>query len=148
MLSARSILADVNVWIATMVAEHPHHRSAKSWWQHEVLPSGDVVAFCRHTQLGLLRLLTNEKVMGDQRRTHLQAWGDYLQLLSQNLVIYREEPEGVGDVLEALCKLGGSSPNFWTDAYLAAFAKAGDLTFVTFDKGFKRFPRLKLDLLP
>jgi hypothetical protein len=147
-LSARSILADVNLWLATLVAEHSHHKSAKNWWSREVLTSGSEVAFCRVTQLGFLRLLTNEKVMGDNRRTHMEAWQDYLQLLSQKPVIYREEPKGAEGVLASLCKLEGSSPNFWTDAYLAAFAKAGDSSFVTFDQGFKRFPGLRLELLP
>ena len=146
-MSARSILADVNLWLATLIAEHSHHESARKWWSREVLSSGSEVAFCRVTQLGLLRLLTNEKVMGDNRRTHQQAWQDYLQLMSQKPVIYREEPNGAEGLLAALCKLGGSSPNFWTDAYLAAFAKAGGLSFVTFDQGFKRFPGLRLELL-
>ncbi len=100
-MTARSILADVNLWLATMVAEHSHHESAKNWWSREVLPSRSEVAFCRVTQLGLLRLLTNEKVMGDNRRAHLQAWQDYLQLVSQKSVIYREEPEGAEGILAA-----------------------------------------------
>ena len=147
-MSARSVLADVNLWLATMVVQHPHHQSAEKWWRHEVLPSRAKVAFCRLTQLGLLRLLTNEKVMGNQRRSHAQAWADYLQLMSQKAIVYLEEPQNVEDILAAHCKREGSSPSFWTDAYLAAFAKACGLTFVTFDKGFKRFPGLKLELLP
>jgi toxin-antitoxin system PIN domain toxin len=130
-----------------MVAKHPHHQNAANWWRRRVLPSGDQVAFCRFTQLGLLRLLTNEQVMGDQRRTYPEAWQDYRQLLSQKPVFYHEEPESVEMILEFLCRLGGSSPNFWTDANLAAFAKAGNLTFATFDRGFKKFPALKLELL-
>jgi toxin-antitoxin system PIN domain toxin len=147
-LTARSILADANLWLATIVTQHPHHQSAQKWWKKEVLPSGSQVAFCRLTQLGLLRLLTNNRVMGNQRRDCAQAWTDYLQLLKQRPVVYKKEPKNLDGILAGHCKLGGSSPNFWTDAYLAAFAKAGGLTFVTFDKGFKRFPKLKLELLP
>jgi predicted nucleic acid-binding protein len=40
-----------------------------------------------------------------------------------------------------------SGPNFWTDAYLAAFATAAGYTVVTFDRGFKRHKAAKLNLL-
>ena len=141
------ILADVNVWLATIVEVHPHHQSTFNWWQHEVLPSNSVVMFCRITQLGLLRLLTNQTVMGPQRRTTQQAYADYLQLLNQRVVDYADEPEGLEQQLRSYCDLGRMSRNFWTDAYLAAFAAAGKLSFATFDQGFRVFPGLDLQLL-
>ena len=85
--------------------------------------------------------------MGDQRRSLEQAWSSYEQLLSQDPVTYSEEPEGVEPLLANHCRLGGSSRNFWTDAYLAAFAEAGNTSLVTLDKGFQRFPNLPLVLL-
>ena len=62
--NVRSILADVNVWLAPLVAEHPHHDAATRWWREDVLPASENVAFCRLTQLGLLRLLSSKRVMG------------------------------------------------------------------------------------
>ena len=38
-----------------------------------------------------------------------------------------------------LCARRGSSSGFWSDAYLAAFARAGRHRFATFDRGFRRF---------
>lgn len=38
-------------------------------------------------------------------------------------------------------------PRLWTDAYLAAYARAGGLTVVTFDRGFRQFPDLSCELL-
>jgi toxin-antitoxin system PIN domain toxin len=146
-LNKRSILADVNIWLATLVEQHPHHRIAVQWWQREVIPDNKTVVFCRITQLGLLRLLTNEKVMGPQRRSLEQAFSDYSQLLEQEIVNYADEPGGLEQKLKSYCNLGRQSRNFWTDAYLAAFACCADSILVTFDRGFRLFPELDLRLL-
>lgn len=143
----RSVLADVNVWLATIVDAHPHHESAARWWSNDVVPSDVVVSFCRVTQLGLLRLLTNERVMGKQRRSVKAAWEDYQQLVGQRPVSYSNEPPGIEAVLHELFDGKRSSRNFWTDAYLAAFARAGAMELATFDRGFRRFTGVKLILL-
>lgn len=39
------------------------------------------------------------------------------------------------------------APDLWTDAWLAALAQSGDADRVTFDRGFRSFPKLKLVLL-
>ena len=43
--------------------------------------------------------------------------------------------------------LGRTSPNLWTDAYLAAFANCAGLRLVTFDEGFYRFKGLDVLIL-
>lgn len=143
----RYLLADVNVWLATLVVDHPHHELATVWWKTRVLAEDRQVAFCRLTQLGLLRLLTNLRVMGEQRRTIEEAWSIYEDLLSQTPIVFAPEPEGTEDLLAKHCQLGGSSRSFWTDGYLAAFAKAGSLRLATFDRDFNRYPDLDLELL-
>lgn len=143
----RHLLADVNVWLATVVGEHPHHRAAIRWWKERLLPAGDRIAFCRLTQLGLLRLLTNERVMGPQRKTIPEAWSIYEQLRAARPVVFAPEPERTESFIARHCKLGAKSSKFWTDSYLAAFARAGDLGLVTFDRDFTRFPGLELELL-
>jgi hypothetical protein len=145
--NGRRVLADVNVWLATIVEQHPHHATAVSWWRDDVLPARGTVCFCRLSQLGLLRLLTNEAVMGESRRTAEQAWRDYDQLLAQRAVEYLDEPGGLATLLRA--QTGGQerSASLWTDAYLAAFAQAADLELATFDRGFRRFSDLRLRTL-
>lgn len=39
------------------------------------------------------------------------------------------------------------NPNLWTDAWLAALAQSHDCEMVTFDRGFRSFPKLGLRLL-
>ena len=143
----RYLLADVNVWLSTLVADHPHHKQAVRWWNRTLEDGDSRVAFCRITQLGLLRLLTNLRVMGEQRRTHRQAWSMYEHLLAQPPVVFAPEPEGTEEQLAGLCGSGGASRKFWTDGYLAALAMAGGLGLATFDRDFKRYPDLNLELL-
>ncbi len=54
------------------------------------------------------------------------------------------DPEGVDELLAQWVRDGIVTPRLWTDAYLAAFAVAGNLRLVTFDKDFERFPGLNL----
>jgi hypothetical protein len=65
-------LPDVNVWIALASDQHIHTASATAWLQSV---RNEQVAFCRITELGLLRLLTNVHVMGDEVRDHLGGLG-------------------------------------------------------------------------
>jgi len=141
------ILADVNLWLATLVQQHPHHRGALDWWRRQVLPNGHEVLFCRVTQLGLLRLLSDETVMGTSRRTPAQAWRDYERLLEQGPVGYLEEPRHVDGSLRDHTVGRDASAGLWTDAYLAAIAQEAGVPLATFDRGFRRFAGLRLYLL-
>jgi predicted nucleic acid-binding protein len=62
-------------------------------------------------------------------------------------VVFAPEPEGTEERLAEHCRLADAPPGFWTDAYLAAFARAGGLGLVTFDRDFRRYAGLDLTLL-
>ena len=124
--------------------QHPHHAQAIHWWRNDLLPEHGTVYFCRVTQLGLLRLLTNTTVMGPSCRTCGQAWSNYDRLVQQRAVEYIDEPSSLGGLLRKHTWGQDSSASLWTDAYLAAFAQAADLDLATFDRGFRRFPGVRL----
>jgi hypothetical protein len=64
-------LPDVNLWIGLTSNRHVHHAQAKAWLEG----LGDErIAFCRITELGLLRLLTNQHVMGEDVLAPPAAW--------------------------------------------------------------------------
>lgn len=140
-------LADVNLWLATVVAEHTHHARALEWWRAEVVSGERRVAFCRLTQLGLLRLLGNEAVMGAQVKTAREAWALYERFLDSDRVVFTSEPEGIDVFLRESISYNQRAGKFWTDAYLAAFAQAGALRLVTFDRDFERFAGLDCEIL-
>jgi toxin-antitoxin system PIN domain toxin len=131
-------LPDVNVWIAIAAEGHVDHPIAREWFLSQ---PAEAVAFCRISQMGFLRLLTNPKVMGQGTRTLEQAWTVYDDLASDRRVFFADEPAGLAHGWRSLTKSGGV--NTWTDAYLAAFAGQYRYTFVTFDRGFRRWPELE-----
>ena len=84
--------------------------------------------------------------MGPNRMDHVRAWTTVREVAAQANVQFLEEPTGIDEQL-ALCPRRGSSPSFWLDAYLVAFALTGRHRIATFDRGFRRFDGLDLILL-
>ncbi|MGA7414414.1 MAG: hypothetical protein WBW33_28345 [Bryobacteraceae bacterium] len=54
---------DVNVWIALAAERHTLHHAARQWFSNL---QDEKLTFCRLTQLGFLRLLTNKHVMQEE----------------------------------------------------------------------------------
>jgi len=128
-------LPDLNVWLALAIAEHPHHRIAQTYW-HEA--AAERIWFCRVTMLGMVRLLAQPKLMGTASLTLRDAFDLYRRFAALPEVDLCVEPGGCEAHLTNL--LNAATPaRLWTDAYLAAFASAGGLRLVTFDKDFARF---------
>ena len=134
-------LPDLNVWLALLNANHPHHAAAKRYWEEE---AAGRIAFCRITMLGLLRLSTNKVVMGGSPYSPDEAWQAYQGAAALPEVSFVAEPLGI----DALLREHSSAPTFrsadWTDAYLAAFAQSAGLRLVSFDKGFVHYQGLAL----
>ena len=135
---------DANVWLALAAEAHVHHDRAEAYWEREAAPAS---AFCRVTQLAFLRHLTNKAIMGDRALSPSAAWRKVQEFLALLEVKCLAEPAGLDDRLGDFCDMGRTSPNLWTDAYLAAFAKCAGLRLVTFDHGFSRFKALDLLIL-
>ena len=71
-------LPDINFWLALAFQSHQHHPSAKTWMESAAAQS---CSFCRVTQMGFLRLLTNPKVFPLDALTLDKAWLAYDELL-------------------------------------------------------------------
>jgi toxin-antitoxin system PIN domain toxin len=137
-------LPDINLWLALAFESHVHHAAARGWFEGS--PDGPC-SFCRLTPQGFLRLATNPKAFGAEAVTLADAWRLYDAFLGDPRIGFAAEPEG----LEALWRGHTQGPSFtpqaWSDAYLAAFAQAGGLELVTFDKGFSRYADLRCIIL-
>ena len=96
------------------------------------------MAFCRVTQAGFLRLLNNARVMGPNVLNARAAWGIYDALRSDGRVRFAAEPTGLEEHWRRATRHTHSGPNFWTEAYLKAFAAEAELTLVTFDQALTR----------
>ncbi len=138
------ILIDVNVLVALVYPENENHAPAVKWLDGV---ANDSVFVCRMTQNGLLRLLTLSGVMKDDVRTMGEAWRVYDRVMTDARFCFAPEPEGIEDLWRTLCPAQVIAPKKWMDAYLAAFAIASGMQFVTFDRGFRDFRGLNLHLL-
>jgi toxin-antitoxin system PIN domain toxin len=136
-------LPDVNVWLALTIGEHVHHAPATAWLDK----CTDAIGFCRVTQMGFLRLLTNSHVMAGDALTALRAWTILDAYLQDDRFRKLPEPAGLEEQWRSFSKRPSSGPNVWTDAYLAAFAIASRCTLVTFDKAFRRYKGAAVQLL-
>lgn len=136
--STRSFLfPDVNVWLALTYERHVHHGVSKRWFVS--LDDEARLFFCRVTQLGLLRLLTTEAVMGsDEVMSQGDAWRTYDRWFQDDRLSFLAEPPELEAAFRARSRLRRPAPKDWADSYLAAFALVSDLTLVTFDQALHR----------
>ncbi len=132
---------DLNVWLALSVNSHPHNAISWAWLNR--LPDNDRLVISRYTQLGLLRLLTNTAVMGDQTLILRKAWGVYDRWLEDPRVEFYPEPRGVeAGLRQALEPFAAKTASKWVgDCWLLAFARGSQATLVTFDRALHEFGR-------
>ena len=142
-------LCDVNIWLALALSGHAQHSVVRQWFDSVEGPGQAL--FCRSTQQSFLRLLTNSAVLapyGNKPLTNAAAWSAYESLLADDRIEFAaQEPPGISERWKQLAAKRTASPKLWMDAYLAAFALAGQLTLVTNDRAFKQFRGLSLTLL-
>jgi hypothetical protein len=126
---------DLNVWLALSVSGHPH--SARAWRWLERAPSETRLYFSRYTQLGLLRLLTNPAVMGEQTLTVRKAWSVYDQWDDDPRVEFHADSRGLdAEFRDATRPFANQlASKAIGDCYLLAFAKSARSVLVTFDVG-------------
>ena len=143
MPTSKNYLLDVNCWLAAAARRHRHHPEAKNWLD----AAAAALIFCRVTQMAFLRLVTNPKVMGVDVLTPRQAWEIYRKFRADPRILFAEEPPELEKAWLEITDASGFKQNLWTDSYLAAFAKAGGHTIVTFDDGFKQFSEIDAIIL-
>lgn len=137
-------LLDVNVWVAAAWSGHEDHRKVAEWFEGATAP----MAFCRVTQMALLRHVSNPAVLGVDVVSRKAAWSLVDQLTADPQVTFLDEPIGIAVAWRALSSRADQSHKLWTDDYLAAFAQAGNLTLVTLDRSFvRRYPSVRVEAL-
>lgn len=137
-------LVDVGVWLAAVWGRHIHHPVAADWFGKEA----DDILFCRVTQMGLLRLLSNPAIMGDDAIDRSQAWRIFDQLWADERVQWVDEPAELDAVWRVLSARDDQNHQLWTVDYLAAFAQTSDATLTTLDRKLPaRYPSVRVELL-
>lgn len=137
-------LPDLNVWLAAVWRNHADHEKALDWFDRQEQPLG----FCRITQMGLLRLLSNPAVMREDALTRSETWEVYRQLDEDPRIRFLAEPQSLDPMWIQMTKHPDRAHKLWTDDYLAAFAFLAHATLVTFDQALcVRHPAVSIELL-
>jgi toxin-antitoxin system PIN domain toxin len=138
-------IADANVLFPLLVQGHVAHEVAQRWWEEQ---SDGAVHTCLPTRLAVLRLLTNRVAMNGVPITPDEALKAWRRLANDPRTVHLEAEPATHEVrFVALVSGRESTPNLWTDAWLAALALSLDYEMTTFDRGFKSFRGLRLRLL-
>ena len=134
---------DVNVWLALSYRPHPFHAAASQYWQLSC-EQGTPLWFSRSTMMGLVRLLSQPRLMGPDVMTLAQAMHVYEQWLAAPGVALLPDPPGLDQAIGQWVLASAALPaRLWTDLSLAATARTAGLRMVSFDRDFERF---ELDL--
>ena len=135
-------LVDVNVLVALMHARHVHSARAVRWLARQEEPG--MVAVCRVSQMGALRILANPAAMKDEVKSASEFWDGWDRMIEDDRFALVGEPAGLGTAWRALTAALPRGKAAETDCYLAAFAIAGKHSLVSFDRGLRRFKGLDL----
>jgi hypothetical protein len=137
-------LPDINLWIALTLEDHVHHSPALRWFAG----ADDFIVFCRVTEMGFLRLLTNKHVMSKNVCSTRDAWRLLERIRRDERVLFASEPPGIGAAWQlTTSSMVKTSASFWTDAYLSAFVRMAGYVLVTFDRGFSQHRNLSVQVL-
>ena len=144
-MSTTADLPDLNVWLALVWPEHSHHHHALHYWE---VQASDRVLFSTVTALGLVRLVSQPKLMGPAVSNAAEA-SALLEALCQQPGVGLAEPEHGGwEVFHQLLRGGEIPARLCTDAHLAALAIANGWRLVSFDRDFERIAGLQRLPLP
>jgi hypothetical protein len=138
-----SFFPDVNVWLALSVATHAHNSVAWRWMR--TLPADTELLFSRYTQLGLLRLLTNGAVMGDETLNLRGAWAVFDRWSADPRVELYPDPRNIdAEFRKATMPFSSKPASRWVgDCWVLASAVGNLATLVTFDQALFDFARKK-----
>lgn len=136
------LVPDVNVFLNVINRASEQHLAAREWL--ESAGNGrEPVGVPQVVLSGVVRIATGSG-MRESRRTPAEAFA-FCDNIHQMPAYFPLQPgpghwEHFRQVVFAVGVTGADV----SDAYLAAFAIEHDATFVSFDRGFARFPGLKL----
>ena len=100
------------------------------------MPADTELLFSRYTQLGLLRLLTNGAVMGDETLNLRRAWAVFDRWLEDPRVeVYPDSRNIDAEFRKATAPFASRPASKWIgDCWVLASAVGNQATLVTFDK--------------
>ncbi|HEV3076258.1 MAG TPA: TA system VapC family ribonuclease toxin [Thermoanaerobaculia bacterium] len=137
-------LADVNFLIALLHAKHALSERAVAWLGRQ--EQAGSILLCRVAQMGVLRILTNPTWLKGEVLSAAAVWDAWDLLLTDDRFASIQEPAGIESEWRLVTRDFAAGRPAGTDAYLAAFARAGGYSLLTFDRGFHQFEDLAVEI--
>jgi uncharacterized protein len=138
-------LADVSVLVFAFRADAPHHRSARAWLD-EVVRGDERFGLSRLALAAVVRITTNRRSFVNPSSLS-EAIGFCEDLLGQPHAELVEAGPRHWDIFTRLCRDANITGPLVTDAWYAALAIESGCEWVSYDRGFGRFPGLRWRLL-
>lgn len=138
-------LADANVLIALLHARHALSGRAVAWLQSQDEPAS--ILLCRVAQMAALRVLTNPAWLKEDVLPAAAVWDAWDLLLTDDRFAQVREPTHLDEEWRLLTRALPVGRCAETDTWFAAFALAGGHRLVTFDRGFRRFAGLDVEIV-
>lgn len=138
-------LADTNVLMYAVDADNPHHQASIEWIE-ETLSAGPGLALAWLAIVGFVRLSTRKGVLRTPLSIHecLATVDDWVRHPHIHIL---HPGARHADLFARLLLAAGTAGNLSNDAHMAALAIEHNAELGTFDRDFKRFSGLKLQLL-
>jgi hypothetical protein len=135
------ILVDVNVLVCAFRKEAPLHALTHRWLKKEI-SKPQPFGLSELVGSAFLRIVTHPKVFSlpSPVGKALEFWDALAQ--RPDCVPVRGGDRH-WEIFSRLCRDGGAKGNLIPDAYLAALAIESGCEWITFDRGFARFPGLQ-----
>ena len=135
-------LLDVNILVHAHREDSERHREMKEWLE-TALDQPEGVAVSELVLSGCLRVITHPKVF--RQPTPLAVALDFVDSF-RNLASVRIIAAGEDhwEIFTGLCRKAEARGNLVPDAYHAALAMETGCEWVTLDRGFARFPGLRV----
>ncbi len=135
------VLPDVNVLVYAFRREHPRHAEYREWLNRTV-EGPEPYGVSELVLSSLLRVVTNPRTFQHPDKTE-----DALEFIGAirhqpNCVLVAPGPRH-WSIFEDLCRKVEAKGNLIADAYLAALAIESGCEWITTDRDYARFPRLR-----
>ena len=138
-------LPDTNV-LVNSVNEFSPFRNQAAKWLEKAFDSEAGVGFAWLALIGFIRVSTQSGILKTPI-TPVNALGLMDAWLSHPRARILHPTERHADILAKLILVAGTTGNAANDAHLAALSIEHKATMGSFDKDFKKFPGIRLDLL-